>query len=543
LIERTPSFPLIKLLDKTALTPQYLYFTSQVFLGYSLLFSKKVSFSIRAPIKHLDPIFILHEIMIFSLLKRRENGKIRHLKSNISSTESQTGACTSSTSSYTDDDGIDHDSALNIDHKEYDDKYSRQYDRSRIEQEMYDFYHYTHDPVIKVIDTLKVNTSFGVNGRNKNKNRPNGAHGYGGGNGYNNRATSNGYDYSYHNSHFGSDLEQIVDVEYEFDPGTDHDDYGSLIKDDFSLLQQEAPIQVDMDIDMNISTDISMSMKEESENESLLHDEKINSLTDGNTDDDSISVIKVIPSQVSKVEVESTIRVYDEIEKQCDGNEELSILIKEISSSPVNTNTNTKEINEKLLFKKEDEMAGMLLCPKEIEFFNNDQKTVNTTRINRAEVADIFFEDRSQISYDEESEKGITPSIAFFLGASWQDLRKEGFSIAGNESEFGGPIHNSSFQSNLHQCNNEEGNTNTVISNSNSKTYIWEEDDTKTSKGMSLASSKYTNVTPKVLELREKKRLLEHQFETKFNVLPSMIDVAINTSHKFRRSSYKRKHF
>lgn len=481
--------------------------------------------------------------------KRRGKVKSRHRpKDNKSRTESPADTSTGGTGIR-----ISHSSndIANIDHKEDQHKCSPQYDRSKIEKEIYDFYHRIHDPAVNAIDTSKVSNNSGCNGGNKDKNEVSGANDNGGSN-------NNGNSYNNANNHSSCNMEQSVDVEFEFDPVIDNGTYAGSNVEDFSILQREVPSQVNIKIDI-----LNMNMKMKS----LLGDVETDSFKDDITNDDLLFTENENSSQVSKVKIESVLEVQDETEKENHFIDTASLVNDKIFVDHTNTKlyTNIKEIHEKLIINKEKMMMELLLIPKEIQFVNEDEMSTssfvsklsttgnmytqtNHERIDTAKDMGPFLQkDNSQISDLKEKETTTSPSIAFFLGANRQDIQKEKNSFTENETEYGKctspsprSVHTSTLKKLLRDCSqkvdNADCNANNNTKSTNSNINTKEDDDTKTTRGMSLASSKYTNATPKVLELREKKRLMERRFEAKYSIFPSMIQVAMkNTTLRFRR--------
>ena len=142
---------------------------------------------------------------------------------------------------------------------------------------------------------------------------------------------------------------------------------------------------------------------------------------------------------------------------------------------------------------------GLKQLPKEINVPSSPDSVGDLVQFQQETTKNT--DEKSLISFDETT---VSPSIAFFLGSNIKQLRDDGISLAGND--FGEKIK-------LNTLNN--------VNKINSET-----DDTKTTKGYSIASSKHTVDTAKVSELREKKRLMERKFESKYNFLPSMIEVS-----------------
>ena len=126
---------------------------------------------------------------------------------------------------------------------------------------------------------------------------------------------------------------------------------------------------------------------------------------------------------------------------------------------------------------------------------------------------DTLLTCKSQLSYEDSPT--ITPSVAFFLGANKQELNNEGLSIA-NESH----IHN---------------RRSSISPTSTSRKYLSSsslglstddiDNESQTAIGYSKGSSKYTVETPRILELREKKRLMERVNEIRFHRFPALIEV------------------
>mmetsp|Transcript_11086 Transcript_11086/g.13998 ORF Transcript_11086/g.13998 Transcript_11086/m.13998 type:complete len:399 (-) Transcript_11086:97-1293(-) len=128
---------------------------------------------------------------------------------------------------------------------------------------------------------------------------------------------------------------------------------------------------------------------------------------------------------------------------------------------------------------------------------------------------------KSHISYDEST--AITPSISFFLSANKEELQNEGLSIAGgdcNASSFSVSPRSARNNHNHNHNNNNNNSNNHIYSNSNLSG-----DESQTARGYSRGSSKFTTDSPRILELRERKRLMERFHERKYNKFPALIEV------------------
>jgi hypothetical protein len=171
---------------------------------------------------------------------------------------------------------------------------------------------------------------------------------------------------------------------------------------------------------------------------------------------------------------------------------------------------------------------------------------------------------RSQLSYDIDNltigTGQVTSSIAFFLNANKQELHNEGLSVAdttycndastihtntNKNFSFSSSLHNLSLQ-NLFSVGDTTGlSVNDSTINNNNKNYSssqnlymfhssfelsedQEETESQTARGYSLASSKFTTDSPKILDLRERKRLIERSYEKKYNSFPALIEVEMS---------------
>lgn len=134
---------------------------------------------------------------------------------------------------------------------------------------------------------------------------------------------------------------------------------------------------------------------------------------------------------------------------------------------------------------------------------------------------------KSQISYDDTPT--ITPSIAYFLSANKlpgdsMASANEGVSIA--DFEDGGNCNDSQYyyttasispSSHYHSRKLGHSKRNSIDMNEM-------EDESHTVKGYSRSSSKYTTDSPRILDLREKKRIIERNHERKYNQFPALIE-------------------
>ncbi len=127
---------------------------------------------------------------------------------------------------------------------------------------------------------------------------------------------------------------------------------------------------------------------------------------------------------------------------------------------------------------------------------------------------------KSHLSYDDTPT--ITPSITFFLNANKQELNNEGLSIAnGSHRPYGVPSSvspNSSCRK-LFLSNSSLGVSCDDVDN-----------ESHTAVGFSKGSSKYTSDSPRVLELRERKRMIERRHDIKYRKFPALIEVEVETN-------------
>lgn len=140
----------------------------------------------------------------------------------------------------------------------------------------------------------------------------------------------------------------------------------------------------------------------------------------------------------------------------------------------------------------------------------------------------------SRLSYDEGSTH-ITSSVAFFLNANKEDLQNEGLSIAGGttKSRYGNDT-NTATSSNISPKATRSNNSNNLNCVSRSSSHMSvdmseEESQSATAKdwGYSRGSSKFTTDSPRILELRERKRLMERSHERLYRprAFPALIEV------------------
>lgn len=138
---------------------------------------------------------------------------------------------------------------------------------------------------------------------------------------------------------------------------------------------------------------------------------------------------------------------------------------------------------------------------------------------NMTQCDDTMASCRSQLSYDDAHT--TTPSINFFLNANKEDLNNEGLSLSGDIShQLPSSVHLPpstsrrktigylSYKSDIGSVAGGDGM-----------------DESFTTKGYSRASSKYTTDSPRILELREKKRLMEYSVERRHRIFPALIEV------------------
>lgn len=123
----------------------------------------------------------------------------------------------------------------------------------------------------------------------------------------------------------------------------------------------------------------------------------------------------------------------------------------------------------------------------------------------------------SQISYDDDS-TATTSSTEFFLNSNKQELQDEGLSIADDDcdnyfTQKGGRLQRGFSLSSVYSGIDDEDENESQFVIVNSK-----------------GSSRFTTDSPRIFELREKKRLMERYHEKKYSRFPALIEVDISSS-------------
>jgi len=159
--------------------------------------------------------------------------------------------------------------------------------------------------------------------------------------------------------------------------------------------------------------------------------------------------------------------------------------------------------------------------------------------------------EESQISYDDHT---VTPSVLFFLNANKNELRNEGLSVTGIETECQSSASASPQSQSRHRTNIRSllkhhrqgqgsvrsggasgkrigggiGRRQSINQSSSTRlsgSYDTDADETDTTRGKSRSSSRFTTDSPKILELREKKRMIERSNETLVHSFPTIIEL------------------
>lgn len=159
-------------------------------------------------------------------------------------------------------------------------------------------------------------------------------------------------------------------------------------------------------------------------------------------------------------------------------------------------------------------------APPDVLMISMDSCSMSMTQSD-----DTMHTSKSQLSYDDAPT--ITPSIAFFLNANKKKSPRNDSSQSSSPS----PNHpaNRKFlysSSSLMSIDDEKYHNTTTTNEENYD----DDDESQTAVGYSKASSKYTTDTPRILELREKKRLMERYHEVKYSKFPALIEIAKNGS-------------
>lgn len=142
-----------------------------------------------------------------------------------------------------------------------------------------------------------------------------------------------------------------------------------------------------------------------------------------------------------------------------------------------------------------EELPGLIM----LSMSSGDTNCEEATHSSKSNVSYA----KSHLSYDDT--QTITPSIAFFLNTSKQALRSD----SGTQRLSPRQLHRSSPD---------------IISNLKSIDTS-EDDESHTVMGFSRGSSKYTTDSPRILELRERKRVMERRMEKIAAKYPALIEV------------------
>lgn len=370
--------------------------------------------------------------------------------------------------------------------RSYDDNVSRQYDRSRIERELNDFYSYTRNPGRQDI------ISFPDEGCGED------IRGWEAGRAISNDNTDG--------------LDHLNDP--DFNPVRDRCDSDS----------------VDFLIDQN---DKLHAEQEEHKRTNLLESHLIH-----NHDPQQSSSLEVPSSAQTSMSAQITDAdnptkgkekiSFNSIYERCFQEEEPNTTLNETPSATPIPIASTLDRGDNLELPKTDEnksqqqdesvIEGFSIIQRQQSFspskktpffsYNKEEPPgllmINTSLSSSTGDDKTMYSCRSQVSYDETT---ITPSISFFLTANKQELQNEGLSVAGSHHHVPSisPNHHSSFFSSFNTFEDV--------------------DDTETAKGYSRGSSKFTTDSPRILELREKKRLIERSHERKFAKFPALIEL------------------
>jgi hypothetical protein len=133
---------------------------------------------------------------------------------------------------------------------------------------------------------------------------------------------------------------------------------------------------------------------------------------------------------------------------------------------------------------------------------------------------ETMMSSKSQISYDDTPT--ITPSIAYFLSAN--KLPDDTMTSAGLSIADGGDCNDSQYYTASISPSTIYHSHRFGHSKRNSMDMNEMEEESHTVKGYSRSSSKYTTDSPRILDLREKKRFIERNHERKYSQFPALIE-------------------
>ncbi len=137
----------------------------------------------------------------------------------------------------------------------------------------------------------------------------------------------------------------------------------------------------------------------------------------------------------------------------------------------------------------------------------------------------------THISYDE-STNFISSSIAFFLSANKEELHNDGLSIAAgtlndNASHSISPTMTTRGDRDRHRDRDHKKDRRNSTSTNllYASNVSFDDEESLTAMGYSRASSKFTTDSPRIIELRERKRFMERYHEKKYNKFPTLVEV------------------
>ena len=351
-------------------------------------------------------------------------------------------------------------------HSKYNNHVSRQYNRSRIEQELNNFYEYTHDPHTNIISPSN-DGGGSLTGYSDDMSRskrtifehpmdPEV-------NSIGDLFDTDNFDFSmeqethdeqkgatYHHQHHQASTQKAPFVQFSQTP----DELSEANKQCQSTSLNER----------NDSEGVMFTFQQEQEEPEIYG---------------TLSSTPAPPKQVSPPIVQEAVDMITNHQDQGTVMDGFSV----IAPSPQRMTLSYYDQNHR------EEPPGLLMINTSVSSSMTDDKTTSTSK--------------SHISYDDTTMN--TPSIAFFLNANKQELQNEGYSIADSH-------HYPSAISTYRKTFFDSFETNDT-------------EESQTTRGYSRGSSKYTTSSPKILELRERKRLMERSHEKAFVHFPTVIEV------------------
>jgi hypothetical protein len=365
-------------------------------------------------------------------------------------------------------------------------------------------------------------------------------------------------------------LEQIVDVEYEFDPVTDDEDdndSNNIVVDDFSNVQNDennsstyGRYRQQRDNNGGLRNGNGYNNNHENESIQLLESLQISDhLSDDFDDDDDdnnyeinnrhiFNEEKMVKNDHDKhsyhallgnfdhdmMDENLFLKQYRRKKEEQQQQKQLNHQQKQSTNTNGNKNTSKTDIHSNTIFptdigiqQQQNSHHQAAVISMSSSSLSSLSPPLTTSLFDKMNLMPPSMDEKSMISYDDLT---LSPSISFFLGMNQDELRNEGLSIVGGYNNNSGSIsgigiggdasRTTTSKKRSKRVNAEDGQQqiNEHLKKTFDGTSVTVDDQTRFS---FTSSSRHTLDTAKISELRERKRFLErhclHRIETTLN--------------------------